>query len=231
MAFRRRFPRRVLRRRRRSPETYTIVLCRQTSNVYETTTCSDADTHSFQILGPIQETSSLDPTTARAVVETKSHTLKGLKFQAEWSTNPDDWLGNTCDPDPFNITFNLTIWEAIVYLPLQQGSKTLPLYIPNLTGPAQSFDLADRVLWKRLSMLPMWGAGVTGGVPQLEFTARDTAAGPQVVRAKARMDDRHALFYVWQFVHNVVLQSDPVNCVIPVTLDFWAKVFYNTNIA
>lgn len=224
--FRKRFARRFPRRRRRLPETYTLVQCRNTINVYESTTCGDADTHSFQLLGPSMPAGPTDPN-APGVTAEKSRTLKGIKFQAEFSTNPDDWLGNTCDPDPFNITFNLSIWEAIVLVPLQQGSKVLPAYIPNLTGNSQDFDLADRVLWKRISMLPMWGAGVTGGVPQLEFTARDTAAGPQIVKSKCRVDDRHQLLYVYSFVHNVVLTSSP-NCSIPVSLDFWAKIFYNT---
>lgn len=222
------------RRRRRGPETYTFAGCRFTHNVFVNTPCSDPSAFSFQILGPEQITGASDPGTALALVDVKSHTLEGLKFQAEWSLNPAEIEEPTDpppDPDINQTNFLLTIWEAVVLLPLARGSKTLPAYLPQYNKASDSFDLADRVLWKRLSFLPFWGLGQTAGFPQIECTMRDTAAGPQVVKSKCRVDDKHALFFCYNFVHNLFI-ADPGNPPgnIPVYLDWWSKAFYRTSL-
>lgn len=232
MAFRRKFRR--FRRARRGPETYTIVQCREFFNILTNSTCSNPGiVNAFQVLGPLQATGVADPTEALGMVDVKSHLFKGMKFQAEWLLNPADVTEVTDPPDdplPSQVTFLATIWEAIVLLPLARGSKTLPAYLPQFTTASDSFDLADRVLWKRLSIIPFWGLGTTGGVPQLEATMRDTAAGPQFVKARCTVDDKHALFYVTNIIHNLFVTSVSPFSTIPLQLDFWAKVYYGTRL-
>lgn len=171
--------------------------------------------------------------------------LDGISFQSEHFSDPGTWLGGSDvneNPSPFNLVFFLTIWEAIMILPFAQGIQA-PAYLPNLTDASaggQQADLADRVLWKRITLLPMWGLNVPFGnqFPQLTATMRDTAAGPQRVKSRARLDDRHGLYYVRNFVHDIFFPSSfvrencgtvaPHNGIIPVINDSWFKVFYHS---
>jgi len=164
----------------------------------------------------------------------------GAKFQSEFSHDPAETLGfTTCDPSPTALTFNLRIWEAIVLLPFAQGTQ-IPDYLPIFTTQLnQGGDLADRVLWKRISILPIFGIGAGGGLPQLETTIRDMGHGPVVVKTRCRVDDRHGLYWVRSYTHDVfglgnpganLCTPDPVTnpCVIPIQTDAWFKVFFHT---
>jgi len=228
MAFRRRF--RSLRRRRRpGPETWTVTVCRDETEVFQSMPCNDPLAIGQTIFTPVLPTGATDPTTAGAVAGEKAKTILGIKFQLEHSTDPGTWLDGDCGtPVPSQLAFLLTIFEALVVLPLQTGSKTLPAYLPRLNMPEQSFDVADRVLWKRVSIMPMWGLNAGVGGPQLQTTIRDTASGPQRVKARCRIDDRHGLFYCRTFVHDVVLTLNN-ECQIPVLLDGWFKIFYRVS--
>jgi len=163
-------------------------------------------------------------------------TVAGIKFQAEHSHDPSESLSfPACDPSALQLAFILRIWEAIVVLPLAQGSF-IPLYLPDFTQPlTQAGDMADRVLWKRISQLPIWGLGVSASFPELQDTMRDFGHGPQVVKSKVRLDERHGLFYVRNYVHNLAglgplnasCTADSVTnpCVIPITTDAWFKTY------
>lgn len=234
MAFKKRFFRR--RRRGRKSETYTLVDCFDCTNIYGDMRCGGAHVDVVELMtmhtprNPIADATEVTSGADRFI------TVAGIKFQAEHSHDPSETQGfAACDPSPFTIAFLLRIWEAIVVLPLLQGSF-LPIYLPDFTQPlTQGGDLADRVLWKRLSVLPIWGLTSTNSVPQLESTIRDEGHGPVVVKSKVRLDDRHGLFYVRNYVHNI-FGLPPVNasctvdqvtnpCVIPVTTDMWFKTY------
>jgi len=166
--------------------------------------------------------------------------VKGIKFQYEMTLDPLEVLRpQTCDPCPDFTAMIIAIWEAIVVLPCAQGSSSVPLYLPTLTSAnLQGGDLADRVLWKRISFLPFWGTNSSPGAafPQFTGTYRDEGHGPVVVKSKVRLDDRHCLFYVRNFVHNVVVGSPvidpcdtgPVLGVVPIRAHGWFKTFYGT---
>jgi len=221
------------RRRRRSPETYTVISCRQTNNMFSDRPCGGTSIDVIPLVLPFMTPGAAD-TTAGAVVGQKANVMRGMKFTAEHMTDPGEWIDQDgCDlftPCPSLVAFLLTIWEAIVVLPLALGTKTVPAYLPDLTVPSfQGFDLADRVLWKRVTHMPMWGLQTTNFVPQLQTTVRDSDHGNQVVKASVRIDDRHGLFYVRNFMHNLVISGSPVLNSIPIQMDFWAKIYYNTS--
>lgn len=241
--FRRKF-RRGFRRRRRLPETYTVRDCRECFNLYQTMTCGSPLIDAVQIMGFTQTRGQGDATEIGSGSD-KYVTVDAIKFQSEYLHDPASTLAGSQvneNPRAYDLEFILTIWEAIMVLPFGQATQSLA-YLPNLTGGAfgQDRDLADRVLWKRLSYVPIWGLNVPAGntFPQLEFTARDTAAGPQVVKSRARLDDKHGLYYVRNFVHDVFFTNDPfpadlcgasqpVFGVIPLLNDSWFKIFYHT---
>lgn len=240
MAFRK-FRRPFIRRRRRLPETYTWIQCSSCTNVYRDMTCTSPLLDAIPLLWMGMPRSPLDTTEASNPVD-KFITLDGLKFQAEFKHDPAESLGcSQCDPSPINLAFFLTVWEAICVLPLAEGTTSVPARIPNLTNPnAQGGDLADRVLWKRITNMPIWGLSVGGGTfPQLTDTLRDFGHGPVTVKSRARLDDHNALFYVRAFVHDIAGLgssntdcpadcSGPTLCSIPVLFDGWWKMFYHT---
>lgn len=193
----------------------------------------------------------------------KAITFKGMKFQSLYFHDPQKTLScnipNPSFPNANDVAFILTIWEAIVLLPLAQGTTSTPAYLVKLTdGALQEGDLADRVLWKRLSHLYVQGTTSLNAfgvafVLNPDTTARYNTEAPVVVKAKCRIDDRHGLFYVRNYVHDLFLpfspslscqsefdcddclaQSNPddnthASCgAIPIENDFWSKIYYST---
>lgn len=161
-------------------------------------------------------------------------TVGGIKFESHYILDPAT-VTNTaqCDPDPSDLAFMVSIWEAIVLLPLGQGfvqfgATPAPVYLPQLTVPTQQgSDFADRVLWKRIIHMPFWGLNVGNGVfPQLITSQQlNTDTTPIVVKSKAFLDDKHGLFFVRNIVHDLILDSS-AGCQIPLFTDWWGKVFY-----
>lgn len=210
-------------RRQRGPETYTVVQCRQATGVWQDAPCSDPVFDAFLLMGPAPSV-GFDASTAAATVGQKANVVQGIKFQVEHFIDPSTAIDGDVGGQPSFNAFILTCWEAIVVLPLLVGSKTLPAYFPDLSSNTQSADLADRVLWKRISHMPFWGFQ---RIPdQLQTTVRDTGAGPQVVKANARLDDKHGLFYIRNFVHDLVIGGS--DGTLPVMMDGWFKIFYRT---
>jgi len=174
---------------------------------------------------------SVAPERYPSTMATRKMIFGGMKFESHWWVNPQDWTGDGC-PSFANFNFVVKIWEAIVILPLQQGSTFAPAYLPDLACAVdQASDLADRVLWKRVSMLPVWGFDIVQILPQLETSKRDQDGGQQLVKVRAAVDDRHGIFLVRQIVHDLVLTSaqDPCglfDCSMPLHNEFWGSLFY-----
>jgi len=160
----------------------------------------------------------------------------GFKFQSDWWINPQEWSGDGC-PGTFggmaNVNWVQKIWEAIVVLPLAEGSTFAPAYLPNLACAAQQgVDLADRVLWKRVTMLPCWGFDVAQVLPQLEFNQRNSEAGPIVVKVRAAVDDRHGIFMVRQFINDIVwdpADCSNTDCTVLLHNELWMTMFYRAS--
>lgn len=220
--FRGRTFRRASTRRRGGPETYTVVQCRTSRNIWTETTCQSAIVDAIPIFLPSPSVGS-DATTAAAVLGQKAMSVMGIKFQSEFILDPGNALDGDTGLQPSVAAFILSVWEALVVLPLAEGTKAVPAYIPTLTAIFQTADLADRVLWKRISHHPFWGLQLIPSV-QLQSTIRDTAHGPQVVKSNVRLDDRHGLFYVKEYVHDVVVGAS--DGVLPLVNDAWFKIFY-----
>lgn len=128
----------------------------------------------------------------------KGWTWGGCHFQSEFAINPANG-----PVDEASATDIPSVWEAIMKLPLAQGSIAAPAYLPNLTtglATGQTGDVTDRILWQRVSHIPLWGLFVTT-IPQLETTVRDVGHGPIQVRAKARCTEREAIFHVQNHVN------------------------------
>jgi len=245
MAFRKNFPsRRRSLRRRRHWETFTLLQCRTCVNVFADATCSSPIEDDFTLMSMATQRSLFDATEVSNLAD-RFVTIAGIKFESIYHHDPNETIGGT-NPEPgsnaFDLAFNLTIYEAIVVVPVAQGTTNVPAYTPVLTSANfQAGDLADRVLWKRISFLPIWGININGGIfpfPQLTATIRDTNAGPQVVKARVKLDDRHMLLYCRNYVHNIFVNclprvpcdtTPPVFCgIIPVRNDAWFKIFYTT---
>jgi len=250
---RRRFPMR--RRRRRLPETYTRKLCRECINVYGQMTCSNPHIDIFEILSMSTPRNSADATEVTNPTN-KFIVFDGMKFQSEYFHDPlttFECASSAAGQFATRMAFILTIWEAVVLLPTGEGSTIAPAYLPNLAqGIFQEGDTADRVLWKRLRHLYVQGVNSNlTGTPfsNPDSTLRYQGSGPVVVKSRCRIDDRHALYYVRNFVHDVALafpaanpcnptldcqncqqnDGDSQDCgFIPVTHDFYSKIFYHT---
>lgn len=230
---------RRFRRRRRTSETYTTIQCFGCINVWQDTSCGFPLIDVFPLLNMSLPRSSIDTTEVTSGSD-KAIVLDGIRFQAEYTHDPSESLScPSCDPPSTSVAFNLRVWEAVVVLPLNPGSANVPAYLPTLTSSVeQSRDIADRVLWKRISIMPIWGLGVTT-IPQLETTIRDVGHGPVAVKSKVRLDDRHGLFFVRNFVHDVVtgnpngsstcspIDCDENRCSVPIQHDMWFKIFYH----
>ena len=253
MAFSRR--RRFHRRRRRLPETYTIRQCRTCYDVFGATTCSAPHTDMLLLLSmATQRNPTIVDTTELTSGSDKAIVFDAMKFQDDWTFDnsliQECFCPNPANPAPGAIQTVLTIWEAIMVIPFVQGSNTTPAYLPNLTGGSlQQGDLADRVLWKRLTNLKLYGPRAGGqNVIWIDESTDRQGHGPVVVKSKARLDDRHGLYLVRNFVHDVFwpfsMKGSPCgsfdcddcspcdnsnpNCgIIPVFNTFWAKLFYH----
>lgn len=211
-----------------------MVQCNHCVNVYGDAPCTAPIIDAFPLMTMATPRSTVDTTeisnpSDRAVV------VDGIKFQVEYHEDPNEVISNiACDPQASLLNFNLRIWEAIMLLPLAQGTTNAPLYLPILSSNIlQGGDVADRVLWKRISMLPIFAlSGATSPLQQLEHTIRDMGHGPIQVKTKCRIDDRHALFYVRNYVHDLFGLGTATDCngicVIPVIDECWFKIFYHT---
>lgn len=237
----RKFFRRSARgRRRRTSETYTLVQCSDCHNVYQDLPCGGPLITATEILTHRTPRNTLGvDNTELASGSDKFLVADGLKFQAEHWHDPATSQGfASCDPSPLQLVFMLRIWEAIVVLPFAQGTQ-IPAYLPDFTAMiTQGGKFADRVLWKRLNQLPIWGLNVVTA-SQLESTVRDFGHGPVVVKSKVKLDDQHGLYYVRNYTHDVaglgnpgadscVAQQTTNPCVIPINTDAWFKIFFHT---
>lgn len=249
MAARRRFVRR--RRFRTRWETDRIIQCSTAYNVAKNATCSNTCVSpatpgvTSQLLDVIPLLTMTIPFQAVPVrlpstMATRFMRFGGMKFQSSWWTDPGEWFDSeNCGVPISALMFVLSIWEALVILPLAQRSNQAPAYLPALADASdQSADLGDRLLWKRVLHLPMWGfTPATQALTQLEHTGRESADVPQVVKVRTRVDDKHGIFLCRQFVHNIVFGGNaPCNdpgdlgsCNIPVHNNFWGTMYFRAS--
>jgi len=236
-------------------------MCNVCYDMFGSTTCTNPVTDVILLLSmATQRNPTLVDTTELTSGADKFIVFDGMKFQDDWRF--DNSLIRSCFcpnpdfPDPSAVQTTLSIWEALMVLPFVQGSNTVPAYLPNLlSGSLQQGDVADRVLWKRITKLRLIGPTAGGqNIVWMDESTDRTGHGPVVVKSKARLDDRHGLFLVRNFVHDVFwpfsaiggavpcgsdFDCDACNnagcdnsvrdCgVIPVFNDFWAKLFYHS---
>jgi len=225
----------VFRRRRAGPETHTLFTCFNCRNLWVEAPCTAPQVDAFPLMTMATVRSPVD-TTEVTNPSDKFLTVKGIKFTSIHTLDPNEAFGTG---QILNEAFMIVLWEAIVVLPLQQGTTNVPAYVPLLTSQlSQSGDVADRVLWKRMTVIPYWGIGAAS-VPQLVDTSRfQPDGGAQVVKANCRLDDRHSLWYVRNFVHNIIpdtfgeftncVFSEGDNDVLPINNHHWFKIFYKT---
>lgn len=209
--------------------------CRNCVNVYGDMPCGGALIDAFEIMTMHTPRNAISDATEVTAGSDRFVTVAGIKFQAEHLHDPAESLGfPSCDPSPLQLAFLLTIWEAIVVLPFAQGTQ-IPAYLPDFTSAInQTGDIADRVLWKRLTQMPIWGLNVTT-IPQLEATIRDVGHGPVAVKSKVRLDEKHGLYYVRNFVHDLAVGTQPIPscsanpttnpCTVPIQMDAWFKTY------
>lgn len=213
---RRSFSRRFRSRRRVSPyDLQTQVSPRTALSLLNVSTTLNPTIYATMIAGPYGAGASSNLASVD-MKGAKAWTFGGCHFQSEYAFNPSAGFGATW----IGATDIFEFYEAIMVLPLLQGSINAPAYLPALTnalGGFQTGDEGDRVLWKRINQLPYWGAAIIGS-SQLEATMRDVGHGPQQVKAKARLDERHAVFHVVNMVHGVAAESNAT-----IVWDFWSR--------
>lgn len=247
------------RRRRRLPETYTHRACNLCFDMFGATTCTNPVTDMILLLSmatvknpPLADSTELTSGSDKFIV------FDGMKFQDDWrfdnSLVRDCFCPNPAFPNASSVQTTLSIWEALMIVPFVQGSSSVPAYLPNLlSGSLQVGDVADRVLWKRVTKLRLFGRNALPGT-QISWMDESTdrmGHGPVVVKSRARLDDRHGLYLVRNFVHDtfwpfsaigavggcqsfdcddcVPCDNSTKNCgVLPVFNDLWAKLFYHT---
>jgi len=227
------------RRFRRRWETDTVIQCANVFDLAQNQPCCKQTFAPFcdPVIDAFPLLTMTIPFTAAperypSTLATRKMIFGGMKFQSDWWVNPQEWSGDGCPGfggGLANVNWVQKIWEAIVVLPLQQGSTFAPDYLPVLAcASQQSGDLADRVLWKRVTMLPCWGFDIVQVLPQLEINQRNTEAGPQVVKVRAAVDDRHGIFMVRQFVNDIVWQNDCGlgDCTVPLHNELYGKLYY-----
>lgn len=247
------------RRRRRLPETYTVRQCRQCYNVFGSATCTNPLVDTMLLLSMSTERNpTLADTTELTSGSDKFIVFDGMKFQDDWmfdnSLVRDCSIPNPGFPNASSVQTILSIWEALMVLPFVQGSNTVPAYLPNLTsGSLQQGDVADRVLWKRVTNLRIFGQNALPGtsIAWIDVSNDQQGHGPVVVKSKVKLDDRHGLFLTRHFIHDVfwpfdaqvscaefdcddcLATSNPddnthVSCgLIPILNNFYAKLFYH----
>ena len=248
--------RRFRRRRRRLPETHTIRNCHQCFDMFGATTCAVPLTDMTLLLS-MSTAKSPGDTTELTSGSDKFIVFDGMKFQDEWAFDNSLTVSCNCLNPPFPnanaVQTVLSIWEALMIVPFVQGSQSTPAYLPNLTsGSLQVGDVADRVLWKRITKLRIFGQFSLPGteIAWIDETSDRAGHGPVAVKTRARLDDRHGLYLVRNFVHDVfwpfsargaALGCGGFDCdectpcdnsipgcgSIPVFNDFWAKLFYH----
>lgn len=183
-------------------------------NVYGDMTCANPKIDIFELL-TMRTPRNVADTTELTIPANRAIVLDGIKFQSEYLHDPSETRScppPTGQPSAASLIFVLTIWEAIMLLPLGQGSTAAPAYLPNIAGGVfQDGDTADRVLWKRLNHLRIFGleGSPCSACPFLEITDIMSQAGPQQVKTRCRIDDRHGLFYVRNYVHDIFLGFPP----------------------
>jgi len=246
---------RKTRRRRRLPETYTHRSCRTCFNVFGATPCINPLTDMTLLLSMATERNpTIVDTTELTSGADKFIVFDGMKFQDDWTFDNslvrDCFCPNPSFPNASAVQTTLSIWEALMVVPFVQGSNSVPAYLPNLTaGSLQQGDLADRVLWKRITNLRIYGPTAGGqNIVWIDESTDRQGHGPVAVKSRAKLDDRHGLFLVRNFVHDVFWpfsatgSCDDFDCdgcdgcnneffdcgVIPVFNTFWAKLFYHS---
>lgn len=202
-----------------------------------------------------QRAPTLADTTELTSGSDKFIVFDGMKFQDDWffdnSLVVDCNCPNPSFPNASAVQTVLSIWEALMVLPFVQGSNTVPAYLPVLTsGTLQLGDLADRVLWKRITNLRIFGRNSLPGsqISWIDVSNDQQGHGPVRVKARAKLDDRHGLYLVRNFVHDVFWPFQPTgqcnltdcdscspcdnstrNCGdIPIFNEFYAKLFYHS---
>ncbi len=213
---RRFFSRRRSRRRVSPYDLQTQMVARAGLSLLNVSTTVNPTIYATMIAGPYGTGGASFNVATVDMKGAKSWTFGGCHFQSEHAFNPSagfgaTWIGAT---DVFDF------FEAIVVLPLMQGSINAPAYLPAFTNTAGGFqtgDEGDRILWKRHNQLPYWGAAIIGS-SQLEATMRDQGHGPVQIKTKARLDERHAVFHVVNMVHGVAAESNAT-----ISWDFWSR--------
>jgi len=220
-------------------------------------TCTNPLIDIFEVLSMRTPRQPGGDTTELSTPADKAIVFDGMKFESSYTHDPAETIDCSC-PNPANpsaskLIFNLTIHEALMLLPVGQGSTIAPAYLPNIVqGIFQSGDTADRMLWKRNTHMRIFGLNGSpcSACPFLEITDIMTNAGPVAVKSRCRIDDRHALYFVRNFVHDIFLpfpaaqpcgfidcdQCNGAGCDntlalcgdIPILHDFTARIFYHT---
>lgn len=187
--------RRAFRRTRRRGSAYdmeSIKFCQDFLGALSSNECDDPDLFGVFIIRPAEigaiglsnEVTELNPT--------KGIVFGGLTGDLFWTHNP-------ITDDPLNVTFGfVTIWEAIHVQSLDEFG--FPTYIPRLSA-ALGADRDVDLLWKRVTRMPLWGAGNDCGAGSCQLSASQ-GQNPDHIRIKSRrrITEKQCLMYSTSFV-------------------------------
>jgi len=209
-------------RRRRSPyDMQSVKLCDLTTffNVDVPPTCEAPESVAIMLATGSSAAVAITPATRENVVSdfttSKGLTFGGLTADVTHFFNPCEVTG-TCDNAELTSTC-IVLWEAIYVMDILSGG--IPAELPDLSNPGIGADFDVDILWKRISRIPFWGAGLIANC-QLAISNQNQRDMIRV-KTKRRLSERQALMYGF----SMTVGSDPANnCTYRIHTDAWFRI-------
>lgn len=209
--------------RRRSPyDMQSVKICdleTDFSNA-EDRTCETPLNFGVILLTPNEASGAVTPATRDNLVTSftvqKGLVFGGLRGEISHFFNPFETAGAECEND--TNTTCLVLWEAIYKQSLDANGN--PTFLPNLSSAAVGADNDVDILWKRISRLPYWGAGIPVVLPQLAISNQNQK-DPIDIRVKRRVSEKEAIMYGFSLTTSF---GAGVNCTHSIHHDGWFRI-------
>jgi len=145
----------------------------------------------------------------------KGMTFGGLTADITHFFNPCETSG-PCDNLELTSTC-LVLWEAIYVQGLDQAGT--PMELPDLSNPGLGADNDVDIVWKRISRIPFWGAGLIQNC-QLAISNQNQR-DPIHVKSRRRLTERQMLMYGFSLTFGFDSTND---CTYKIHTDAWFRI-------
>lgn len=179
-----------MRRRRSRFDMQSVKFCKQTLTLNgDVATCDDPqDMTQFILVRPSEIGAIALANEVNELSTSKGIVFGGLTGDLIWSHNP-------IDDNVLNVNFDfISIWEAIHVQALDEFG--FPTYLPRLSNPALGADRDVDLLWKRMTMMPVWGPGNDCGAGSCQLSLINGQNHDHIrIKSKRRITEKQALVY------------------------------------